>query len=300
MAPYKNISTALGLVIVAMASPGLAAEKLNGLKIKIASPSSMRASTDNLLQQLASEIIIARLSRDGHHIRIISAADREPAEIIRRIGLKSQAKRHVDHEQISIRVKAGFKLRNKTYTRHASLHLETVIRNPQQNRILGRYRASAATWRVPENCDADCVIENAHQRVKQPARQLARAISRKLKSFEMRRLQPRRTKITSPPSEKSANSWFTLTLSGFDNTLIREIEDFLIVIPGNDDVRRAGTTEAATRFAIRRHRHAPPLKPFLQKMLNQLGSTADITRKKSEFTLNARLPGKSGTSSINW
>ncbi len=300
MSTYKNISAALGLVLVAMVHPGLAAEKLNGLNILIASPSPAATSNDSLLQQLASDIITARLSRDGHHIRGGTTSDKNASAKLRRVALKNNVRGKAGHPQISIAVRAIFKIRNKTYTRHASLHLETVIRNSQRNGILARLRASAPTWRVPENCNADCVIENAHQRVNRPARQMARAIARKLKSFKIRRLQPRRAKVTTTLAPRPTNSWLTVSVIGFDNATTREIEDFLIAIPGNDDVRRAGSANATTRFAVKRHQNAPPLKPLLQKMLQQLGSTADIDRKKSQFTLNARLPGETGTPSINW
>lgn len=300
MSTYKNISAALGLVLGAMVPPGLAAEKLNGLNILITSPSPAAMSNDSLLQQLASDIITARLSRDGHHIRVVTTSDKSTSAKLRRVALKNDFQSKTSSPQISIAVRAKFKLRNKTYTRHASLHLETVIRNTDQNGILGRLRASAPTWRVPENCDADCVIETAHQRVNRPASQMARAIARKLKPLKTREPQQYRIKVTPTPAKRPANSWVRVSVIGFDNATTREIEDYLVAIQGNDDVQRAGSANTTTRFVVKRDQNAPPLKPLLQRMLKQLGATADIDRNKSQFTLKARLPGKTGASSINW
>lgn len=308
MSTYPKITTVLGLLLIGMSSPGHAAEKSmkkstkisNGLHILIAGSPTAHTAGNKAIEQQATDIIIAKLAADGHSLRVIDTAMQRPKAPLNHISLSPTPNAKLNAPHITIKVRASLKIVRRTYTRQANLHLNTVIRNVNRNTLLGRLKAPVLSWRIPENCNAVCIADSASEQIRKPARQIAQTIARKLKSTKLRRQSNlvAKTKLVTPSPINKAR--VTLRLIGFDNATIRDIEDHLVVIPGNLDVRRNRSTNSDASFSITRRDKAPPLQPLLQKMQTQLGTQAALTRKKHQFTLNARKPGKTGTSSINW
>ncbi len=296
MSTYTNITTALGLMLIGMPSPGLAAENQNDLLILISGSPTAHTTSSKALQQQATDIIIAKLAADGHRLDIADSRVKSTRARLHNVSLTPLSKR----PDISINVRARLKIISKTYTRHASLHLHTVTRNVKRGTLLSRLRASTQSWRIPENCDTECVADSASEQIWEPARQIAKTIARKLKNIKLQRQLKFLSKKTSAPRAPESKEEITIRLIGFDSATIRDIEDYLIVIPGNGEVRRNQFPNSDTSFSIVRKKAAPPLQPHLQKMLAQIGTSAALTQKQSQFTLNARSQGKPGTSPINW
>jgi hypothetical protein len=301
MPTYTKITTALGLLLIGMSSPGLAAEKFtentDGLYILVSGSPTAHTANSKALQQQATDIIIAKLAADGHRLRFIDQAVKRSKATLHHISLTPSPKSKLNAPHIAIKVRARLKIVSKTYTRHAALHLNTVIRNVKRGTVLGRLRAPVQFWRIPESCGADCIADSANEQIWEPARQIAQMIARKLKNtkLQLRLKFVAKTKLAPVNRDR-----ITLHLIGFDSATIRDIEDHLVVIPGNQDVRRKRPSNLATTFSITRKMKARPLQPLLQKMLTQLGTNAALTRKSRQFTLNARNLGKTGASSINW
>jgi hypothetical protein len=304
MSTNTKITGVLGLMLIGMSSPGLAAEKstenTNGLYILISGTPTHATANNKALQQQATDIIIAKLAADGHRLRVIDTAVKGSKATLHHISLTPSSKSKLNAPHIAIKVRARLKIVSKTYTRHATLHLNTVIRDVKRGSVLGRLRGPVQSWRIPENCDADCVADIASEKIREPARQIARTIGRKLKNTKLRRQLKFVAKPKLVPPAVINTDKITLRLIGFDGATIRDIEDHLVVIPGNQDIRRNQSPNAGASFSVIRSKKAPPLQPLLQKMLRQLGTQAALTRKKHQFTLNARNSGKTGTSSINW
>jgi hypothetical protein len=304
MSTYTKITTVLGLMLIGMSSPGLAAEKstenTNGLNILISGSPTTHTANSKALQQQATDIIIAKLAADGHRLRVIDTAAKRSKASLHHISLTPSSKSKLNAPHIAINVRARLKIIRKTYTRHATLHLNTVIRNVKRGAILGRLRAPVQSWRISGNCDANCVADRASEKIWNPARQIARTIARKLKNTKLQHQLKFVAKIKLVPLPPKNTNNIALRLVGFDSATIRDIEDHLVVIPGNQNVRRKRSSNSATTFSITRKKKARPLQPLLQKMLTQLGTNAALTREKRQFTLNAQKMGKTGTSSINW
>jgi len=304
MSTYTKITTVLGSMLIGMSSPGLAADKStkhpDGLYILISGSPTAHTAGNKSLQQQATDIIIAKLATDGHRLRVIDVTVNKTKAPLHHISLTPSSKSKLNAHHIAIKVRARLKVVSKTYTRHATLHLNTVIRNVKRNTVLGRLRAPVQSWRIPENCNADCVSDSASEQIRTPARQIARTIARKLKNTKLRHQLNFVAKTKQVPPSPISKAKITLRLIGFDSATVRDIEDHLVIIPGNQDVRRDRASNSGASFSVTRSSNASPLQPLLQKMLTQLGTQAALTREKHQFTLNARKSGKTGTSSINW
>ncbi|NKB21527.1 MAG: hypothetical protein GKS01_13625 [Alphaproteobacteria bacterium] len=300
MSTKSMITTALGLMLIGMSSPGHAAEEPNTLRILISGSSTTYAANSRALQQQATDIIVARLAAAGHSISVVDTTDPRLKAKLRHVSLTSKFRSKHSVPDISINVRTKLRIIDKTYTRHATLHLHSVIRNARRSTILGRLRAPLQSWRIPENSDADCISDNASLRISRPAGFIARTITRKLKNIKLRHRFRAIKKANLVTPTLPIREEITLRLVGLDSATIRDIEDYLVVIPGNQRVRQTESSNSITTFAITRDKNAPPLQSFLQKMLKQLGLAAALTRKKHRFTLNAHKSGKTGTSPINW
>ncbi|MBK19955.1 MAG: hypothetical protein CMM52_14075 [Rhodospirillaceae bacterium] len=278
-----------------MAFPGFAAEKAPRLNILISNASGATAGPARALQQIAGDIIISKLASDGHLVRVLARPDRKGPAKLHRISTAQNSQKKSAERAIGIILKSELRLYDKVYTRHARLNLETVIRKPRRNAIISRLRIQPMSWRIPEDCNLACASDTARTRIENSAKRLARAISKKLDRLALRLNRKAAAKKSANPFKSGNRQKMLLSIVGINSALVRDIEDYLIVIPGNRSVLRDGNT-----FAITRSTKAPPIQPLLRKMLNQLGISADIRRRKSQIILKAQSSGTPETSSINW
>jgi hypothetical protein len=244
---------ALAAGLLAVAGP-LSAIAQTAEKIAVLVMPHDAGQEDGRIAERTRQLIIARLARHGCAVRDAGGA-----------AVPAAGDDGAGSDRLQIRT--DIRRIERTYTRQATLSITATLLDGTTGQRLARLRAAtAAPWRVPEDCTESCFDRLAYRQAEPLVVGLAAGIATRLTRLAGDRALP--------PADARI-----LAFHGIAPGMAAEVERYLRAVPGIADVRREPVAARELVFRYRLAGASDRTEDSLHRMMRHLRLDGEVTRR---------------------